>query len=96
MQRLGLAQEGKKAEAKAASRTCWHLSPADAPWRPTVERELAKLEANAAAPQISEEQMQGAAGMTPEERMAMIRTMVDGLDEKLKVNPGRCIEGWLR
>jgi cytochrome c-type biogenesis protein CcmH len=33
--------------------------------------------------------------MTPENRMAMIRSMVDGLDEKLKTNPDD-VEGWLR
>ena len=39
--------------------------------------------------------MQNAEGMTPGERIAMIRGMVDGLDEKLKSNP-QDIEGWLR
>jgi cytochrome c-type biogenesis protein CcmH len=92
---LGLSQEGKAADAKQAFETLLAQSPADAPWRKTVEQEIAKLSPNAAAPQISNEQMQGAEGMAPEERMAMIRGMVDGLDEKLKANPND-IEGWLR
>jgi cytochrome c-type biogenesis protein CcmH len=92
---LGLAQEGKTAEAKATYGKLLALATPGAPWRATVEAELAKLQPSATAPQISEEQMQGAAGMAPDERMAMIRGMVDGLDEKLKTNPTD-IEGWLR
>jgi cytochrome c-type biogenesis protein CcmH len=92
---LGLAQEGKVVEAKAAYTTLLASAPADAPWRKTVENELAKLGPLAAAPQLSAEQMQGAEGMTPEDRTAMIKGMVDGLDEKLKSNPDD-VEGWLR
>ncbi len=92
---LGLSQEGKKAEAKIAFEALLAQSPADAPWRKTVEQEITKLSPNATAPQISVEQMQGAEGMAPEDRMAMIRGMVDGLDAKLKANPSD-IEGWLR
>ena len=92
---MAMAQEGKKAEANAAFTALLAASPSDAPWRKAVEGQLAQLAPNAAAPQISEEQMQGAAGMTPEERQTMIRSMVDGLDEKLKVNPND-VEGWLR
>jgi cytochrome c-type biogenesis protein CcmH len=33
--------------------------------------------------------------MQPEDRMAMIRSMVEGLDEKLKANPDD-VAGWLR
>lgn len=92
---LGLAQEGKTVEAKATFTTLLALAPPNAPWRTTVENEIAKLKPSATAPQISAEQMQGAAGMAPEDRIAMIRGMVDGLDEKLKTNPSD-IEGWLR
>jgi cytochrome c-type biogenesis protein CcmH len=92
---LGLAQDGKTGEAKLAFQYLLERSPKDAPWRTTVEQQLAKLEPNAAAPQLSPEQMQTAQGMTPENQMAMIRNMVDGLDEKLKTNPDD-IEGWLR
>ncbi len=92
---LGLAQEGKTADARVAFQNLLALSPPTAPWRKTVEQEIAKLAPNAAAPQISTEQMQGAAGLAPQDRMAMIRSMVDGLDEKLQSNPND-IEGWLR
>jgi cytochrome c-type biogenesis protein CcmH len=92
---FGLAQEGKTAEAKAAYATLLALAPPSAPWRVTVEAELAKLQPSATAPQISTEQMQGAEGMTADERTTMIRAMVDGLDGKLKTNPDD-IQGWLR
>lgn len=92
---LGLAQEGKIAEAKATFISLLAVAPPDAPWRSTVENEIAKLQPSASAPQISAEQMQGAENMVPEERTAMIRDMVDGLDGKLKTNPDD-IEGWLR
>jgi len=43
----------------------------------------------------SRDQVEAAQNMTPQERQAMIRTMVDGLAEKLKDNPDD-IAGWLR
>jgi cytochrome c-type biogenesis protein CcmH len=92
---LSLAQKGKKTEAKSAFENLLAQAPPDAPWRATVVAEIAKLQTSATAPQISEEQMQGAEGMAPADRTAMIKGMVDGLDEKLKTNPDD-IEGWLR
>lgn len=92
---LGLTQEGKTAEAKATFQNLLANAPADAPWKKTVEQQLARLDGKGAAPEINTEQMQNAEGMTPEERVAMIRGMVDGLDEKLKINP-QDVEGWLR
>jgi cytochrome c-type biogenesis protein CcmH len=92
---LDLMQEGKSAEAKAAFESLLASAPATAPWRAAVEGQLAKLQPSATAPQLSTEQMQQGAAMTPEDREAMIRSMVDGLEEKLKANP-QDIEGWLR
>ncbi len=92
---LGQSQEGKTNEAKATFQKLLANAPSDASWRSAVEAQLAKLDPNSAAPQISAEQMQGAEGMAPEDRMAMIRNMVDGLDAKLKSNSND-IEGWLR
>jgi cytochrome c-type biogenesis protein CcmH len=56
--------------------------------------------ANAAAPagvmpSPSREQVQAAQAMKPSDRQAMIRSMVDGLAEKLKANP-KDEAGWLR
>jgi cytochrome c-type biogenesis protein CcmH len=92
---LDLLQEGKPADAKQLFENLLTDAPADAPWRKAVEAQLAKLQPNATAPDISAQQVQEGQNMAPEERMAMIRTMVDGLDEKLKANP-QDIEGWLR
>jgi cytochrome c-type biogenesis protein CcmH len=92
---LGLSQEGKVAEAKATFRDLLAHAPANAPWKKAVEQQLARLDPKGAAPKIGDEQMQNAEAMKPEERIAMIRGMVDGLDEKLKANP-QDIEGWLR
>jgi cytochrome c-type biogenesis protein CcmH len=92
---LGLMQSGKKDEARAAFTSLLADSPADAPWRDTVQRELAKLEGGGAAPQISADQMKNMANMSPEQRMAVIRSMVDGLEQKLAAND-KDVQGWLR
>ena len=92
---LDLMQEGKAAEAKAAFESLLFSAPANAPWRAAVEGQLAKLQPSATAPQLSAEQMQNGAAMSTDDRTTMIRSMVDGLDEKLKANP-QDIVGWLR
>jgi cytochrome c-type biogenesis protein CcmH len=92
---LGLAQDGKREDARAAFTALLADSPANAPWRSAVESQIANLAPSAVAPEISDEQMQAGQDMAPEERMAMIRGMVDGLDAKLKANP-QDVEGWLR
>ncbi len=92
---LNLAQEGRTAEAKLAFESLLATAPANAPYRKSIEGQLARLQPNASAPEISAEQMQGAEGMKPEELTAMIRSMVDGLEGKLKTNP-QDVQGWLR
>ena len=47
------------------------------------------------APGPSAQQMQDAANMTPQDRQAMIDSMVTGLAEKLKANPNDA-DGWTR
>ena len=49
----------------------------------------------APAPGPTQEQMQAAQNMTPEDRMAMIQGMVDGLAGKLEEDPNN-YQGWLR
>jgi cytochrome c-type biogenesis protein CcmH len=87
---MGLAQEGRTAEAKTALEAQLASSPADAPWRPVVERALASLEKSSAgkiAKGPSQEDVDAAAQMSGGDRMAMIETMVAGLAERLKTNP---------
>jgi cytochrome c-type biogenesis protein CcmH len=92
---LGAAQDGKREEARKSFEALLAESPANAPWRRAVETQIANLSPQGTAPKISDDQMQAGADMSPEERMTMIRGMVDGLDAKLKTNP-QDIEGWLR
>lgn len=92
---LSQSQNGKTADALAGFKSLLADSPADAPWRDDVQREIDKIEKSGAAPQLSQDQMANAATMAPAERMVMIRTMVDGLDQKLAAN-GSDVEGWLR
>lgn len=47
------------------------------------------------APALSPEQMQAMAGMSADQQQATIATMVDGLESRLKDNPGDA-DGWLR
>jgi cytochrome c-type biogenesis protein CcmH len=90
---LALKQEGKTAEAKAAFEAFLKDTPEDAPWRPMLLAEMQDM--GARPPALDSQTMQDAASMSPEEQQAMIRSMVDGLDEKLKANPDD-LEGWLR
>jgi cytochrome c-type biogenesis protein CcmH len=92
---LALTQDGKREDARKAFESLLADSPTDAPWRKAVEGQIAQLAPGSAAPEISGEQMKDAGNMSAEDRNAMIRTMVDGLDQKLKDNPAD-IEGWLR
>jgi cytochrome c-type biogenesis protein CcmH len=97
---VGLAQEGRKAEAVAAwQKMLGQLAP-DSPWRNAVQQALAE----AAAPPVAAgtpangpdaQQVEAAQQMAPQDRQAMIETMVAGLDDKLKQNP-RDEEGWMR
>jgi cytochrome c-type biogenesis protein CcmH len=88
---LALKQEGKTGDAVAAWKALLADSPADASWRNVVEQEIASV----SAPMPSQEQVAAAQNMSPEDRQKMIRSMVDGLEERLKTN-GNDLEGWQR
>jgi cytochrome c-type biogenesis protein CcmH len=79
---LALKQEGKRDEAGAAMESLLADSPADAPWRPMLEKEMAELASQPPA-------------MAGEDQQAMIRAMVDGLEDRLRAD-GDDLEGWLR
>ncbi|MGX5804571.1 c-type cytochrome biogenesis protein CcmI [Bradyrhizobium sp. Arg314] len=97
---VGLAQEGRKAEAVAAwQKMLGQLAP-DSPWRNAVQQALGEAGAPAIAAGTSAngpdaQQVEAAQQMSPQDRQAMIETMVAGLDDKLKQNP-RDEEGWMR
>lgn len=94
---LGLAQEGRKAEAEAAWQKMLAALPQDSQWRGAVEQALAQSGAppgNATSGPGAGD-VEAASSMSPKDREAMINSMVAGLDEKLRQNP-RDPEGWMR
>jgi cytochrome c-type biogenesis protein CcmH len=90
---LALKQEGKTAEAKAAFEAFLKDTPEDAPWRPMLLAEMQSMDAR--PPALDQQTMKDASNMSSEDQQAMIRSMVDGLDEKLKAD-GSDLGGWLR
>jgi cytochrome c-type biogenesis protein CcmH len=99
---LGLAaeQDGRAAEAVAIWRALLDGAPPDAPWAEFIRSELARVGgAPASAPSApggpSEDQVIAAKDLSPEQRIAMIKGMVERLAERLGKD-GSDIEGWLR
>jgi len=83
-------------------------SPADAPWVPHLRDTIAQSAAKAGidvsarlpaiaprAPGPDQADIAAAAQLSPDDRKAMIRSMVDGLAAKLAANPADA-EGWMR
>ena len=95
---MALAQEGRNKEAVTAWQAMLATLPPESPWRGAVEQALAKSgEVASAAPAKGPDaaDVDAASSMSPQDREAMITTMVAGLDEKLRQNP-RDPEGWMR
>lgn len=105
---LAQAEKGDVDSAIQGLTAMLHGAPADAPWRGTVSAKLEELSPspqppptaaatseNPAPPGPTQEQIQAAQNMTPEERAEMIRGMVDGLAAKMAENPDD-YQGWLR
>lgn len=105
---LALAQEqaGKRPEALAAFKALAEQSPPGAPWLDLVNEHIVanggEADVAEAAPvnpnapgSPSAADIAAAQGMATEDRTAMIRNMVDGLDQKLKEDPNN-FEGWMR
>src|SRR5918995_448141 len=89
-------QEGKHSEALSRWRAMLDDGPANAPWREAVERQIAALERDmSSAPQLGEEELARAQGLSGEERQAMVRGMVDRLASRLQQD-GKDLQGWLR
>ena len=97
---LAEAQEGQYDAAVAKFEALKKNSPADAPWIAVTDDQIARIKAEkdrqAKAPgNPSQEDIAAAADLSETDRMAMIRTMVESLDSRLKDDPNN-IDGWKR
>jgi cytochrome c-type biogenesis protein CcmH len=99
---LAAEQDGKPEEAARIWRAMLVTAPADAPFRPLIQRSLARVEPGAPAiepkvpePGPTQDDMAAAQQLTPEQRQEMVRGMVDRLAERLKTDSSD-FEGWLR
>jgi cytochrome c-type biogenesis protein CcmH len=96
---LGVAaeQDGRPLDAALIWRAMLANAPPDAPWADFVRQAVARVEgkAPAPAPGPSADDMEAAAQLSPEQRTAMIRGMVEKLAGRLKFD-GSDVDGWLR
>jgi cytochrome c-type biogenesis protein CcmH len=95
---LGLAaeQDGRPTDAATIWRAMLAKAPADAPWADFVRAAVARVEGKAPAPAgPSTQDVEAAAQLTPEQRTAMIRGMVEKLAGRLKTE-GSDVDGWMR
>lgn len=97
-----LVQDGKLADAASAWEAMLAGLPAGSSWRAPIEAALVETRKRLAgpptikpAPGPTQQDMDAAGSMSPEDRKAMVETMVAGLDEKLRQNPDD-VEGWQR
>jgi cytochrome c-type biogenesis protein CcmH len=90
---FGLKQQGKTQEALAVWQSLRNDTKPDDPWLPLLEQEMASL--SGTAPMLTDEQMQSGAEMGEAERQAMIQSMVEGLEARLRNEPDD-LEGWQR
>lgn len=97
---LGVAaeQDGRPAESAAIWSAMLARAPAEAPYVPVLRKALARVQAEAAAPAApgpSAADVANAAAMSAGDRSAMIRGMVQRLEERLAASPDD-LDGWLR
>ncbi|RWK61984.1 c-type cytochrome biogenesis protein CcmI [Mesorhizobium sp.] len=97
---MGMAQEGRIEEATAGWQKMLAALPQDSAWRAAVEQALAESARRSVASGVPAKgpdagDVDAASSMSPQDREAMINTMVAGLDERLRQNP-RDAEGWMQ
>jgi cytochrome c-type biogenesis protein CcmH len=94
-------QRGDQQTARAALTALLADAPAEAPWRKAVEERLAEIAPGeppaiaSTSPGPTAKDVAAAQSMSPEERLAMIRGMVERLAARLDQNPNDK-EGWAR
>ncbi|MDP9137941.1 MAG: c-type cytochrome biogenesis protein CcmI, partial [Pseudomonadota bacterium] len=79
---LAHQQDGASDVAVSQWQALLASAPAGAPWRDAVEAELARAQMGTVAPELSQEQLAANQSLSPEDRLAMIRSMVDGLAQR--------------
>jgi cytochrome c-type biogenesis protein CcmH len=103
---LGLheAQSGDSKAAVARWQELEAKSPPDAPWLPMLRAEIARVsraagmpapQAQTGMPTPTRDQVEAMQNLDPAQRQQAIRSMVEGLDARLKENPADRA-GWLR
>jgi cytochrome c-type biogenesis protein CcmH len=85
-------QDGQPAAAVEIWRAMLAGAPADAPWAEFIRQEVTRV---SGAPGPSAEDVAAASQLAPEQQIAMVRTMVTRLAERLQ-RDGSDIEGWQR
>lgn len=85
-------QDGQPAAAVEIWRAMLAAAPADAPWAEFIRQEVTRV---SGAPGPSAEDVAAASQLAPEQQIAMVRTMVTRLAERLQ-RDGSDIEGWQR
>jgi cytochrome c-type biogenesis protein CcmH len=93
-------QRGDREAAKATLRALLATAPAEAPWRKVVQERLAEIAPDEQPPAAkgsgpTAQDVAAAQSMSPEERQAMIRSMVDRLAARLEQDPNDK-DGWTR
>ncbi len=94
-QGLAAEQDGKKVDAVRIWSELLARTPADAPYRELIAASLARLDPGRDAPGPTAEDTAAAQNLSPEQRTAMVRGMVERLAERLK-NDGSDLDGWRR
>jgi cytochrome c-type biogenesis protein CcmH len=92
---VGLAaeQEGRPADAATTWRGMLAGAPADAPWAQFIRTEIERVAGAPSGPSLDD--IAAASNLSPDQRFAMIRGMVEHLAERLS-RDGSDVEGWLR
>jgi cytochrome c-type biogenesis protein CcmH len=90
---LGVAaeQDGRPADAAAVWRAMLAGAPADAPWTEFIRSELARVEGGPNEKNVAD----AAADLSPDQRSAMVRSMVERLADRLH-RDGADLNGWLQ
>lgn len=92
---LAAEQDGMKSEAVRIWTELLVRVPADAPYRELIASSLARLDPKPEAGGPTADDMAAAQNLSPDQRAAMVRGMVERLAERLK-NDGSDLDGWRR